>query len=74
MSIVRPDPIAFLSSARINDCMARKIPYTFQKDVAPLGEPQKSRYKAITSTLNRSTPDDDAPDAAGDSWIFKLRK
>jgi hypothetical protein len=54
--------------------MAGKIPYTFQKDVAPLGKPPKSRYKAITSTLNRSTPDDDAPDAAGDSWIFKLRK
>jgi hypothetical protein len=46
----------------------------FSKGCGDLREAAKSISKEDTSTLNRSTPDDDTPDAAGDSWISKLRK
>jgi len=50
--------------------MARRIPYTFWKDVVTTGKSPKSMYEAKASIKNRSTPGDDAPVLAGDSWIF----
>ena len=47
--------------------MARKIPYTFKRDVVTSGKSLKSIYEADTSQQNRSTADDDALAAtAGD--------